>query len=167
MRRHSGPNENKTPLSAFVKLLRSADRVSTDVHRHLIENGLTVSQFGILEALYHLGPLCQKDLGGRILKTAGNITTVITNLEKRGLVTRYRNDEDKRYFTVLLTECGKTLIADIFPRHEQRIVQRMSCLSTEEQLSLIRLCRKLTSGINHSQTSGQTTKSKPHKRNQP
>jgi MarR family 2-MHQ and catechol resistance regulon transcriptional repressor len=149
MKRHARPNENMTPLDAFVKLLRSADRVSNDAHRHLIANGLTVSQFGILEALYHIGPLCQKELGGKILKTAGNITTVITNLEKRGLVSRSRDEKDKRYFRVSLTEEGKSIIADIFPRHEQHIVERMSCLSTEEQLNLIQICRKLARGTSH------------------
>ncbi len=150
MKRHTGPKENLSALNAFVKLLRSADIVSNDVHRQLVATGLTISQFGILEAIYHLGPLCQKDLGGKILKTAGNITTVITNLEKRGLVVRSRNASDKRYFTVSLTEDGKTLITDLFPLHEQRIIDRMSCLSTGEQLNLIQLCRKLAGNVNHS-----------------
>lgn len=132
-----------TSLNAFVKLLRCAERVSAEVHRDLNLMGLTVSQFGVLEALYHKGPLCQKELAEKILKTAGNITTVINNLEKRGLVTRSRSENDKRYFSVTLTNEGQHLIAGLFPPHKGRIVEKMSRLSLEEQKTLSRLCKKL------------------------
>lgn len=146
MARYHGTKNNITALGAFVKLLRCADLVSSDIHKHLGQSGLTVSQFGVLEALYHLGPMCQKDLANRILKTAGNITTVITNLEKQGLVLRKRDAEDKRYFSVTLTRSGQELISQIFPNHEQKIVTRMSRLTHEEQITLGLLCKKLSFG---------------------
>ena len=70
-------------LGTFVKLMRAAESVSADVHKEIGEAGLSISQFGILEALYHLGPMSQKEIGAKILKSAGNITMVIDNLEKR------------------------------------------------------------------------------------
>ena len=130
-------------LSTFVKLIRCAEAVSADVHRHLLEYGLTISQFGVLEALYHLGPLCQKDLAQRILKTAGNITTVISNLEKQKLITRSREDHDRRYFQVALTAEGEKLISQIFPEHVKHVADRMALLDPIEQRELASLCRKL------------------------
>jgi MarR family 2-MHQ and catechol resistance regulon transcriptional repressor len=113
------------------------------IHGHLADAGLTVSQFGVLEALYHLGPLSQGELAKKILKSSGNITMVIDNLEKRGLVNRERNQEDRRVYVVRLTVEGRRLIGSIFPRHAAKIVEEMKALTRTEQEELSRLCRKV------------------------
>jgi MarR family 2-MHQ and catechol resistance regulon transcriptional repressor len=102
-----------------------------------------MSQFGTLEALLHLGPLCQCDLSKKLLKSSGNVTMVVDNLEKRGLVERQREGEDRRFVTVHLTEEGRRLISEIFPDHVTAIVDEMSILTGPEQEELGRLCRKL------------------------
>ena len=130
-------------MGTFVKLMRVSESVSADVHRKLAEEGLSISQFGILEALYHLGTLCQKDLASKILKSSGNITMVIDNLEKHNLVVRNRSSEDRRFYLVSLTETGRELIARIFPQHTERIMKRMSQLTQTEQQTLSRLLKKL------------------------
>ena len=75
----------KDPLAvaAFSRLSKTANLVSTEVHKHLAKHKLTTSQFGVLEALHKLGPMYQRDLAREIVKTTGNITTVIDNLEKK------------------------------------------------------------------------------------
>lgn len=133
----------KLSLDTFVKLMRATESVSADVHRQITGSGLTISQFGTLEALFHLGPLPQKTLAQKILKSPGNITMVIDNLEKRGLVARERNRDDRRSFIINLTEQGKKSISDSFPDHAKRIDRRMSCLSPGEQRELGRLLKKL------------------------
>ena len=133
-------------LSAYVKLMRAAESLTSRTHRNLAEVDLSVSQFGALEALYHLGPMTQVEIGKKILKSAGNMTLVIDNLEKRGLVTRERRKEDRRYFTVHLTEAGKKLIGEFFPAHAERISAEMSILTPAEQEQLGRLCKKLGLG---------------------
>jgi len=138
-----GTKQEVSALGAFVKLMRASESVSSDVHRQLAHTKLTMSQFGILEALYHLGPMCQKDIARKILKSAGNITMVIDNLEKRGLVVRERSSQDRRYYEVSLTDKGNVLIAEIFPDHAERIRERMSLLSAEELKKLSRLLKKL------------------------
>lgn len=143
MPRYRGSRKEIQALSAFVKLLRAAETVSTEVHGYLSGMNLTVSQFGVLEALYHLGPMCQRDIARKILKSSGNITLVLDNLEKRGLVERKRDREDRRYYTVFLTAAGEQLIGDIFPAHAARIVRVMGALSSTEQKEFARLCRKL------------------------
>jgi MarR family 2-MHQ and catechol resistance regulon transcriptional repressor len=133
---------DRLALSTFTKLIRAAETVTADVHGELSENGLSVSQFAVLEALFHLGAMCQKDIAQKILKSAGNITMVIDNLEKRGLVKRIRNEKDRRYFDINLTDEGRDLIAKIFPRHAERISQKMAVLSESEQHVLGGLLRK-------------------------
>lgn len=133
-------------LAVFVKLLRATEAVSAEVHGWLFEEKLTISQFGVLEALYHRGPMCQKELAGKILKSTGNITMVLDNLEKRELVSRQRNSCDRRFITVKLTMAGKELIERVFPAHARLIQQRMSVLSRREMVELGVLLKKLGRG---------------------
>ena len=102
--RHRGPADEVRALDLFIKLMRAAESVATRVHRAVAEADLTVSQFGVLEAVFHLGPMCQKELGTKLLKSGGNITMVVDNLERRGLVRRTRNPENRKYVTVSLTD---------------------------------------------------------------
>jgi MarR family transcriptional regulator, 2-MHQ and catechol-resistance regulon repressor len=142
MARYKGSDESFLALSTFVKLVRCTNSVCASVHRHLFGK-LTVSQFGILEALYHLGPMAQKELAGKILKSAGNITTIINNLEKNALVVRCVGREDKRICTIQLTDRGRAVIKGIFPVHADLIRERMALLSDSEQRTLGNLLKKL------------------------
>ena len=140
---YAGTKEEKRALNAFIKLIRAGQSLSGRVEAHFSELGLTVSQFGVLEALFHLGPLNQKNLAAKILKSTGNITMVIDNLEKRGLVKRTRDEKDRRHYSVGITRKGSGLITSFFPQHVARIVEEMSVLSAAEQEELGRLCKKV------------------------
>ncbi len=130
-------------LNSYTKLMRAADSVTARVGRTMSAAGLTISQFGVLEALHHKGPLCQRDIAAKILKSTGNITLVIDNLEKQGLVKRERTSQDRRYLTVSLTEQGEALIGDVFARVEAAIIAEMDALTADEQKELGQLCKKL------------------------
>ncbi len=78
-------SDESRALNAYVKLVRATESVSARAHRHLSAAGLTTSQFGVLEALCHLGSLSQTELAKKIHRRDGNITMVINNLEKRSL----------------------------------------------------------------------------------
>lgn len=136
-------NETSRAMNTYTKLMRAAESVTSRVHRVLATPKLTISQFGVLEALYHKGPLCQRDIGSKILKSSGNITLVIDNLEKQNLVSRVRDENDRRYFAVNLTESGKDLIAKVFADVEAAIVTEMASLDEDEQVLLGQLCKKL------------------------
>lgn len=130
-------------LSCYVKLMRAAESATSRIHRHLQGTGLSVTQFGVLEALYHLGPLCQRDLGQKLLKSSGNMTLVIENLEKAGLVKRRRDPADRRFLVVELSSAGQKLLEEVFPRHVAAVVAEFAALDPAEQRELGRLCRKL------------------------
>jgi MarR family 2-MHQ and catechol resistance regulon transcriptional repressor len=141
--RNPGTKTETRALNAYIKLMRASESVAARVHRSLADAGLTVSQFGVMEALYHLGPLSQAEIAKKILKSSGNITMVIGNLEKRGLVKRERVREDRRYYSIQLTPEGRNTMRTLFPRHAGKIVETMKALTGEEQEKLGLLCRKL------------------------
>lgn len=146
MVKYKGPKKEALALETFVKLMRSSNTISSEVNNYLARNKLTMSQFGVLEALYHVGPMYQRDLAEKILKTTGNITTVIDNLEKRKLVERQREMKDRRYFKVVLTPSGKRLTKKVFPDYAAQIEKSMNRLTMTEQKELARLCKKLGTG---------------------
>ena len=141
--RYAGTKEEKRALNAYIKLMRAGQSLSGRVEAYFSELGLTASQFGVLEALFHLGPLNQKNLAAKILKSTGNITMVIDNLEKQGLVKRTRDEKDRRHYSVGITRKGTGLISSFFPKHVARIVEEMSVLSGAEQDTLGKLCKKV------------------------
>jgi MarR family transcriptional regulator, 2-MHQ and catechol-resistance regulon repressor len=140
---YKGTRTEQRSLNAFIKLTRAANSVSASLAEHFADIGLTESQFGVLEALFHLGSLHPRDLATKLLCSSGNLTLVLDNLEKRDLIRRERGTADRRFITIHLTPPGKSLIEDVFPRHVADVVTRFSVLSATEQDELARLCRKL------------------------
>lgn len=139
-------SEEQEALGLVVKMTRSLDAVERRTLCHLNEVSLTTSQFSVLETLYHLGPMCQKEVAGKVLKSTGNITTVIDNLEKRRLVERRRSTEDRRYIQLHITGEGRKLIERFFPDHMQRLVECFSVLTAAERRELGRITKKLGLG---------------------
>ena len=144
--RYRGNKTESRALRTYVKLMRAAESVTARTHRHLSSTGLTISQLAVLEALYQLGSLSQREIGQKILRSSGNITMVIDNLEKNGLVRRERNEADRRFFIVHLTDKGYNLINNIFPPHAAVIAKDLGVLTAAEQDALGRLCKKLGLG---------------------
>lgn len=130
-------------LSAYIKLMRAAESVTTRSHRHLAKIKMTFGQFAVLEALYHLGQLCQKEIADKILKSPRNITMIVDNLEHRGLVRRERDANDRRYLNVHLTKKGLELFEEIFPRHIEALSEEFDIFEPEELEEFGRLCRIL------------------------
>lgn len=143
---HHGNEAERRALDAYIKLMRAADSVTAVVQPTLAEAGLTLGQFGVLEALWHLGPLPQHELASKLLRSSGNTSVVLANLERAGLVQRRRRNEDRRVQVVSLTPRGQQLIGEIFPRHAETLTRRMAALAPQEQEALGALCRTLGRG---------------------
>jgi len=139
----SNRSQTRLALLTYVKLMRAANAARNFASRTLAGTGLTLTQFAVLEALYHLGPMSLSDVAERVLTTGGNLTMVARNLEKHGLVERHPSPEDKRVQIMVLTPKGKSLIRRTFPQHAAAIVEFLSALGPEEQGSLGDLCRRL------------------------
>ncbi len=126
-------------LRLWIALARCYSTVAREVASRVAEYGLTTPQFGVLEALYHLGPLSLGELAEKLLVTGGNITYVMDRLERDGLVERDRSGPDRRVVTARLTPAGETLIRDVFPGHASFIHELTEELSEDEK----RVARKL------------------------
>lgn len=138
-----GRAQERLALGTYVKLMRAANSARSFASRSLGGAGMTLTQFAVLEALYHLGPMSLSDIAQKVLTTGGNLTMVVGNLEKQGLGKRQQCPEDRRMLIVVLTAKGKSLIRKVFPRHAAAIAEFLGVLSPEEQADLGELCRKL------------------------
>lgn len=138
-----GTEDKKTALDAFVKLTRAAESVLARLQKHLAEKGITGSQFNVLEMIYHLGPLPQGRIGRKMLRSGGNMTLVVDNLERRGLVVRRRDESDRRSYIIDLTPIGREFIAELFPIYAGKIVDEMGVLTGPELEQLAVLCKKI------------------------
>jgi MarR family transcriptional regulator, 2-MHQ and catechol-resistance regulon repressor len=134
-------------LGMWVKLARAHDTMSSLADRNIHGFGLTTPQFGALECLGHLGPMTIGTLCRKMLVSGGNMTVVVDNLEKEGLVERVRDTEDRRKVSVRLTHKGEKLFRNIFIEHAKHITGLASVLSPSEQEELARLLKKLGTGL--------------------
>ena len=136
-------DKQQSSLAVFIKLMRATNTTTQNIHRHLADVRLTHSQFAVLEALSHLGPLCQGELSNKILKSNANITSVVDALENRELAVRERSKGDRRKVMVKLTNEGRKMVKNIFPKHVEVIEQEFSVLTEKEKKELGKLLKKL------------------------
>jgi MarR family transcriptional regulator, 2-MHQ and catechol-resistance regulon repressor len=141
--RYPGTEEEVRALNAYIKLQRAAESVLARTNAHLAAYGLNTSQFAVLEALYFLGTLSQRDLAEKLLKSTGNMSTVLKHMEERGMISRERDTHDQRYMRVSITLTGRVLIDGVMAAHVAGVVADMAVLSPDEQDELGRLCKKL------------------------
>ncbi|MGD2045735.1 MAG: MarR family transcriptional regulator [Gemmatimonadota bacterium] len=141
------PDEQRVALGLWVALARCYSTFGKAIVTKITEHDLTVPQFGTLEALYHLGPLTLGELADKLLVTGGNVTYVMDRLEARGLVARYRSEEDRRVVHAQLTADGRELISNVFPIHAEHVQHLCRHLDGREQEDLRRLLKTLGRGI--------------------
>ena len=127
----------------WVKLARAFATFNKITVDHIRSFGLTQAQFGALECLGHLGSMTIGELCRKQLVSGGNMTVIVDNLEKDGLVERIRSAEDRRVIVVQLTPTGKKKFLEIFPKHAECVARAASVLSSAEMGEMSRLLKKL------------------------
>lgn len=130
-------------LKLYITLSRAYKAILAHDERDVRRHGLNLTEFAVLELLYHKGPQPLQRIGERILITTGTITYVIDKLEQKGLLFRNPCEKDRRKFYAVLSEAGKALISKIFPEHAQNLAFALGGLSLEEQDIAINLLKKL------------------------
>ena len=139
--------ENDNNLKLVIALSRTQLSLGRELQSFLTRYKLTVAQFGVLEALYHKGDMRICELIDKTLSTSGNMTVVIKNLEKEGLVNRRCNPEDRRAFLIHLTPKGETLIKEVFNLHLIELNRFFKLVTEEEKQQLHQLLKKVN-GLN-------------------
>lgn len=131
-------------ISMWVKLARASDTLAILTTKDIDNYGVTASQFGIIEMLGHLGPMKIGEMCSKKLTTGGNMTVVVDNLEKQGLVERMKDETDRRAYVVHLTTKGKEKFKQMFPKHAIYVADLITpVLSEDEILQLSALLKKL------------------------
>lgn len=123
-------------LKAVSIMIRATHHLEAVLKQDIESYGLNTTEFGALEYLYHKGPKAIQQICGKLLMANSSMTYVIDKLEAKGLVARTPSKRDRRVFTISLTEQGKALIEDIFPKHEKTIQDIFSPLSDEEMKTM-------------------------------
>src|SRR4051812_18458520 len=130
-------------LKLFVVLTRASNALSKHLHKHVDLGGLTETEFAILEALYHKGPLLLGDVQKKILLSSGGVTYTIDRLVEKDFVERRECPTDRRARYAALTPKGERLMDKLFPSHADCIEDLLSSLSAREQDDAIALLKKL------------------------
>ena len=131
-------------LQLIIALGRALQALERLVRPHLVQSGLSLTEFAVLEVLYHKGALRLGEIRDRILVTGASTTYVVKKLEERGLMRRRACAEDSRVVFGELTPKGRTLIDEVFPAHVERLQQAMAGLSVSEKREASRLLRALS-----------------------
>lgn len=138
-----GSAARQRALKLFVVLQRAANAVNARIRKQADLHGLTETEFGILEALYHKGPMLLGEVQAKILLSSGGVTYTVDRLVEKGFVQRRECDTDRRARYAALTAKGTALMARIFPDHAAVIERAMSVLTAREQEQLTALLRSL------------------------
>ncbi|RKN84923.1 MarR family winged helix-turn-helix transcriptional regulator [Paenibacillus ginsengarvi] len=130
-------------LHLFIVLTRASQWVNAHADRHIRKLGLNRTEFGVLELLYHKGRQPLQQIGDKILMTSGNITYVVDKLEKKELVVRVGDPNDRRVWYAEITPKGVKFIEDVFAEHTAVIEEALRGLDQEEKETAVRLLKKL------------------------
>lgn len=135
--------ETDAALKLWVVLSRAHASISAHAAAHAADHGLSLTEFAILEVLYHRGRMVLGEIQRRILVSSGGITFLVDRLADKGLVVRQECPEDRRAKYVALTREGTRMIREIFPSHAQALATAMRGLTPAEQREATGLLRSL------------------------
>src|SRR5215211_3354133 len=132
LRRHS--------VLAWLRMWRVVQKVERTAAEHLRAYGLNSAQFYVLANVGAAEGSRQKELGESLHVTKGNISHLVDQMERRGLLSRRQEGRTNRLY---LTEEGRRLFEEVVPAHEDLVHQLMSALPEAEQAQLHELLRGL------------------------
>jgi DNA-binding MarR family transcriptional regulator len=139
--------EASTNLKLIVTLTKCVQSIYRKEDELIHQRGLTRGQFGVLELLYHKGPMRIMEIIEKKLTTGGNMTVIIDNLVKQSLVARKINPRDRRGNIIELTKTGEKAVKEFFPAHLGNLKDIFHVLNNKEKLTFINLCKKLGKSI--------------------
>lgn len=135
--------DEELALKLFIVLTRANHSVEKKIKEDIKRHGLNPTEFSVLEFLFHKGDQPIQQIGKRILLESGSTTYVIDKLEKKQLLRRKHCPEDLRIIYAEITDKGKQLIEDIFPKHKKTIQTIFNELNKTEKQTVISLLKKV------------------------
>jgi len=143
MRRKKTTRQDSTGVHVWLVFMKAFQALLPHAARSIKRTELGDSDFRVLEALLHKGPLPVNTIGPKVWLTPGSISVAVDRLVKKGLVSRKDHPDDRRVRQVELTTKGRALIARGFQEHSAAMETSVRVLSKNERLTLLRLLKKL------------------------
>jgi MarR family transcriptional regulator, 2-MHQ and catechol-resistance regulon repressor len=140
---YKGTLKETNVLNSYIKLVRAFESISSRLYMKLAKEGLTESQFYLMDVLYHCGPKNQKDLGKKIFRSEGNITMVVNNLMKQKLIKKNQSENDKRIYIIKLKTEGKELYEKVFPKFLKAMMNEFEGIKEKEHKEFQKVCKKI------------------------
>lgn len=135
--------ESKCTNKPFLILMQTSRAIQERIRDDMANNNLTITEFSVLEVLFHKGKQTIQQIGNSILISSGSMTYVIDKLEKKDLLKRTACPDDRRAIHVTLTEEGIELMKKVMPKHEDFVEYAFDSLDSSEAETLVRLLKKL------------------------
>ena len=135
--------QDSSGVHVWLVLMKAFQALMPHAEESIKRTDLGDSDFRILEALLHKGPLPVNTVGPKVWLTPGSISVAVDRLVKKGLVSRNERAGDRRVRQVELTPKGRALITRGFQDHAEAMENAVNVLSKKERLTLLRLLKKL------------------------
>ena len=144
---YQGDEQSQLDLRLIRVWLKVSQAITENTLKDIESHNLSRENFMILELLYSKGPHPVQKISETFSIPSGSITYVVDKLEKKGLVERQPNPNDRRASNVVITEEGRALFDEIFPKHVATISENVSFITNEEKEQLITLLKKIGLGV--------------------
>src|SRR6058998_794220 len=138
-------SDDHRALRIWLRLLTCTQMIERVVRSRLRDRfGTTLPRFDLMAQLErHPEGLKMNELSRMLMVTGGNITAIVDQLVKEGLVERLAEPADRRAFRIRLTRAGDKAFAEMARAHEEWIIEMLSGLTRREHDELLALLAKL------------------------
>ena len=127
----------------WIVLARCHHALASLVERDITGLGLCLSDFMVLEALLHKGPLTISEIQAKVLLASGSMTAAVDRVESRGLAVRKAQAGDRRARRIELTPAGRSLIESVFQEHAKHLEEALAVLDETEKQAVYDGLKKL------------------------
>ena len=135
--------ERKCTNQSFLVLMQTSKAIQDRIKVEMGQNNLSITEFSVLEVLYHKGRQTIQQIGNKILISSGSMTYVIDKLEQKGVLKRTDCPNDRRAIFIVLTDAGLDLMNKIMPVHQGLIDDMFASLNQEEEETLVKLLKRV------------------------
>lgn len=139
--------DGKCANQSYLLLMKTTKAIQERMKAEMVKNQLNLTEFSVLEVLYHKGKQTIQQIGTSILITSGSMTYVIDKLEQKGLLIRNGCPDDRRVIHVVLTEDGINLMKKIMPSHQDLVNYMFGSLSDNESKNMVKLLKKVNERV--------------------
>lgn len=136
--------ERKCTNQPFLLLMHTSKAIQEKIRDGISKSKLNITEFSVLEVLYHRGKQTIQQIGSSILISSSSMTYVIDKLEQRGLLRRSPCPKDRRVIHVVMTSEGTALMDELMPEHHELVDSMFNLMNDDERQLFVELLKKIS-----------------------